>query len=816
MDTEAQPDGQAARRVDQPPTADPWVLAFDGFDPADEGRREALCAVGNGYLVTRGAAPESRADGIHYPGTYLAGCYDRAASVLDGREVENEDLVNCPNWLPLTFRVAGTEDWFGADATTEVTSQRLDLDLRRGVLTRRALAVDALGHRTRLVQRRLASLAQPHLVALETVLVPENWSGRLEVRSALDATVTNTGVARYRGLTSRHLDPVGQGTDGEELLWLRARTIGSPLHLALAARTRLHRGGIRLAADRQNELRDSWAAQTITVDAAIGQAVTVEKTVAVYTSRDPAVDDPLRAARRLVSRADGFETLVRAHAQRWEELWRRCRTDVDFADVGALHLHLFHLLQTYSEHTADLDAGIPARGWHGEAYRGHIFWDELFVLRTLNLRLPELSRAVLRYRYRRLEAARQAARDAGYRGAMYPWQSASDGTEMAPRLHLNPLSGRWLADRSHLQRHVGSAVAYNVWQYYQATGDLDFLATTGAEMLLEIARFWADTATYDPERQRYTIRGVMGPDEYHDAYPQSERPGIDDNTYTNVLASWVLARALDSLDVLPGYRRDELRERLALDSTELDRWQDVSRRVHVPFHDGVLSQFAGYEQLAELDWDGYHNRYPDIRRLDRILEAEGDSVNRYKASKQADVLMLYYLFSPREMRDLLRRLGYRAGHDLLHRTVAYYLPRTVHGSTLSSVVHAWVLARSDRRASWRFFRDALASDFQDVQGGTTAEGIHLGAMAGTVDLMQRCYTGLETRQDALWLDPHLPAPLGRLEVELRYRGHWGVVVTVTRRQMTVSLRPGQQVPVQIGFRGSLTTVRPGESHTFTL
>ncbi|MDH6574709.1 glycosyl hydrolase family 65 protein [Kitasatospora sp. MAP5-34] len=812
MDSEDQSD-EPAERAAEP---DPWVLAFDGFDPADEGRREALCAVGNGYLVSRGAAPESPADGVHYPGTYLAGCYDRVTSVLDGGEVENEDLVNCPNWLPLTFRVAGTREWFGGDTATEVRSQRLDLDLRRGVLTRRALVVDALGRRTRLVQRRIASLAQPHLVALETILVPENWSGRLEVRSALDGTVANTGVARYRGLTSRHLTAVGQGTDGEELLWLQTRATGSPLHVALAARTRLHRDGIQPTADCQNEFRDGWAARTITVDAVTGQPVTVEKTVAMYTSRDPAVDDPVRAAVRLASHADSFEDLLRAHALRWEELWRRCRTDVDFADVGALHLHLFHLLQTYSEHTADLDAGIPARGWHGEAYRGHIFWDELFVLQTLNLRLPELSRAVLRYRYRRLDAARQAAREAGHRGAMYPWQSASDGTEKAPRLHLNPMSGRWLADRSHLQRHVGSAVAYNVWQYYQATGDLDFLATTGAEMLLEIARFWADTAAYDPQQQRYTIRGVMGPDEYHDGYPQSERPGIDDNTYTNVLASWVLARALDSLDALPGYRRDELRERLALDSTELDRWQDVSRRLHVPFHDGVLSQFAGYERLAELDWEEYRRRYPDIRRLDRILEAEGDSVNRYKASKQADVLMLYYLFSAREMRDLLRRLGYPAGHELLHRTVDYYLPRTVHGSTLSSVVHAWVLARSNRTASWRFFREALAGDLHDVQGGTTAEGIHLGAMAGTVDLMQRCYTGLETRQDALWLDPHLPESLGRLEVELRYRGHWGVVVTVARRQVTVSLRPGQHIPVRIGFRGSLTTVRPGESRTFTL
>ncbi|WP_406289451.1 glycoside hydrolase family 65 protein [Embleya sp. NBC_00896] len=797
--------------------ADPWVLTFEGFDPVDEGRREALCAVGNGYLVTRGASPESRADGVHYPGTYLAGCYNRATSVLDGHDVENEDLINCPNWLPLTFRISDSEAWFGADPTNSIASHRLDLDLRHGVLSRQTLIVDGRGRRTQVLQRRFASLAQPQLAALETVLTPQNWTGRIEIRSALDGTVTNSGVARYHGLTDRHLVPAGQGGDGDELLWLQVRATGSPLHVAVAARTRL-RDRTRVSTPWAHETRDGRVAQSIAVEATAGRPITVEKIVAISTSRLPAVDDPLRAVRRLAARADGFESLLRAHATRWDELWRRSHAEVGFADVaGTVHLHLFHLLQTYSEHTVDLDVGMPARGWHGEAYRGHIFWDELFILQSLNLRLPELSRGVLRYRYRRLNAAREAARDAGRRGAMYPWQSASDGTEQAPRTHLNPLSGRWLPDRTHLQRHVGLAVAYNVWQYYQATGDLDFLASAGAEMLLEIARFWSDTATWDQTSGRFGIRGIMGPDEYHDAYPWCERPGIDDNTYTNVLASWTIARALDSLDVLPGYRRDELVERLDLDGGELDRWQEVHRKLFVPFHDGVPSQFAGYERLEELDWNAYRRRYPSIRRLDRILEAEGDTVNRYKASKQADVLMLYYLFSAREVRDLLRRLGYRTGHELLHRTIAYYLPRTVHGSTLSSVVHAWVLARSNRRTSWRFFRDALVGDLHDVQGGTTAEGIHLGAMAGTVDLLQRCYTGLETREDALWLDPHLPEPLDHLDLELRYRGHWGVVVTVTRKEMTVALRSGgAQFPIRVGFRGSLTTVRPGDRHTFTL
>ncbi|PBC67598.1 trehalose/maltose hydrolase-like predicted phosphorylase [Streptomyces sp. TLI_235] len=793
------------------PPGDAWRLVHEGFDPSAEGVRETLCAVGNGYLVTRGAAPESTADGTHYPGTYLAGCYDRAATVIGGRQVENEDLVNCPNWLPLTFRPAG-----GAWFTGPPAAQRLELDLRRGVLTRHALVEDGEGRRTRLVQRRIASQAQPHLAALETELLPENWSGPLEVRSALDGTVTNAGVARYRGLTGRHLRPVDQGAGPDGLLLLQVATVNSPRYIALAARTRLLREGTPVSTATAVRTRPGWAAQVLTAEITRGVPLTVEKTVAVFTDRDPAVGAPLRSAAALAASAGDFEQLLAEHALRWAELWRRCRIDADFDGIGTLRLHLFHLLQTYSEHSVDLDVGIPARGLHGEAYRGHVFWDELFVLQLLNLRFPELARAVLRYRHRRLGAARTAAREAGLRGAMYPWQSASEGREESQQLHLNPLSGRWLPDHSHLQRHVGSAVAYNIWQYYQATGDLDFLATTGAETLLEIARFWSSAAEWNPQRERYSIRGVLGPDEYHDAYPWADRPGLDDNAYTNVLASWVLARGLDTVDALPGYRRDELLERLALDQGELERWQEVGRRLHVPFHDGVLSQFEGYERLDELDWDRYRRHYPDLRRLDRILEAEGDTVNRYKASKQADALMLCYLFSTHELRNLLRRLGYRAGEELLRRTVRHYLPRTVHGSTLSAVVHAWVLTRSNRLASWRFFRGALAADRDDLQGGTTAEGVHLGAMAGTVDLLQRCYTGLEIREDALWLDPRLPSALGRLELDLRYRGHWGVTVTVDRRTVAVSLHESRQEPIRVRLRGSTTAVRPGECRTFSL
>ena len=346
-----------------------------------------------------------------------------------------------------------------------------------------------------------------------------------------------------------------------------------------------------------------------------------------------------------------------------------------------------------------------------------------------------------------LDAAEEhLACEAGFRGAMYPWQSGSSGREESQVLHLNPKSGEWQPDDTHRQRHVNAAIAYNICRYFQATGDIEFLSFYGAEMLLEIARFWASIATYNAQRDRYEIHHVVGPDEFHTHYPDSDEPGLNNNAYTNVMAVWVLCFARRALELLSEERRRELTRQLGIDDEELKRWDKVSRKMFVPFHDdGILTQFEGYESLEEFDWEGYREQYGDIQRLDRILKAEGDTPNRYKASKQADALMLFYLFSCEELRTLFDHLGYPFDPDMIPRNIRYYMARTSHGSTLSRVVHAWVLARSDRQKAWELFRQALESDVADIQGGTTSEGIHLGAMAGTVDILQRCHTGLEMR-----------------------------------------------------------------------
>lgn len=793
-----------------------WTLTYETFEPAKESLREALCTLGNGYFATRGAAPESGADALHYPGTYLAGGYNRLKTEVASRVVENEDLVNMPNWLVLGFRPE-KGDWFNL-LSVDIVFYRQELDLRRGILTRAVRFRDKHARETTVTQRRIVHMAHMHLAVLSTTITPENWSGQIQVRSALDGTVINAGVERYRQLNGKHLEPSRTAAFGKDGISLLVQTTQSGIRVAEAARTRVYGAAGEMDVERRFYEEGGYAAHDLFMEVTEGAPVRIEKLVSFYTSKDFAVSEPLLDAEEALGHAAAFDELLGSHSMKWSHLWDRCDIRAEDSDRSQmiLRLHIFHLLQTVSRNSIDLDVGVPARGWHGEAYRGHIFWDELFIFPYLNLRIPALTRSLLLYRYRRLERARRAAQKEGFRGALFPWQSGSTGREETQRLHLNPKSGRWLPDHTHLQRHVNAAIAYNVWQYFEATGDREFMATYGTEMLLAIARFLSSIAVYNGETGRYELHGVIGPDEYHERYPDAEKPGIDNNAYTNVMTVWTLRTAIKALGMLQSKRRSDLRESIGLDNAEIELWQDIIHKMRVVFHgDGIISQFEGYDRLEEFDWEGYRKKYGNIQRLDRILEAEGDTANRYKVSKQADVLMLFYLFSVEELQRLFSGMGYGFDPRIVPQNIDYYSRRTSNGSTLSNIVHSWVLARSNRPGSLELFNRALESDVSDIQGGTTHEGIHLGALAGTVDILQRCYTGLEFCDDVLSFNPRIPEGLNKLSMSIKYRGNWFEVVT-TPESMIISSGRGEMQTVKIGFRDEVHELRPGDALTFPL
>ena len=796
---------------------DAFALTYEGFDPDQEGLREALTSTGNGYLCARGTAEWEDADGVHYPGTYAHGVYNRETTILGGLPVLNEDLVNLPNWLVVKVRIEGEDAIRLADV--ELLDYRHSLDIRNAVVMRELRFRDRSSRETRLHSRRFVSMADSHQAGIEWTLTPENWSGRVEVICALDGRVTNSGVARYQQLEGRHLDPVSPRTFGPEVIALKVQTRQSNLYISQAARTRVFRGTNPVTVERSLYQTEDYIQQVLAFEVREGVAVRVEKLVVFSTSRDPATSDSLAKAGTLAGRSGAFEAEFGRHRSAWEEYWRVCDLQVqaDQEVQRLLRLHTGHLLQVCSRHTADIDAGVPARGLNGEAYRGHIFWDELYVYPFLNYRMPEVTRGLLMYRYRRLDEARAAAHEAGFGGAMFPWQSGSEGKEETQRVHLNPLSGRWEPDLSRNQRHVNAAIFYNIWHYFQATQDLAFLRDHGAEMMLEIARFWASIAHFNPDRDRYEIHGVMGPDEFHEKYPGATAGGLRNNAYTNVMVAWLCGLAGEVLSLLPESRAEALSDKLGLGDDEPRKWEDMSRRMFVPFQDGgIISQFEGYDQLQELDWDAYRAKYGNIQRLDRILRAEGDDPNRYKVAKQADTVMLFYLFSSEELQRLFDRLGYDYGPDTARDNVAYYDRRTSHGSTLSYVAYAGVLAALDAESSWDRFLVALESDVADVQGGTTKEGIHLAVMAGTLDLVQRSYMGTQVRDGVLRFDPRLPAPIAGLSFSMQFR-RTSLLVTLADRRLTLAAHPeGVNEPIKVGVRDQVRDFGPGDRYTFEL
>ena len=753
----------------------PWKLKYDYFDPEKENLREALCTLGNGYLGTRGAVCETAASRVHYPGTYIAGVYNELVTDIAGRGVANEDFVNCPNWLMLNYRI-DDGPWFNR-MKVKILSWKAELNMQKGFLARLLKWRDNEGRITLVENQRIDSMADPHYCALRCTITPENYNGKITIRSGIDGPIINAGVERYKQLKNKHLEPVSHGSFGEDGIFLQMQTNQSKIQVTEAQRTIIHNGDKRLKPEMRVLLHGrERIIQEFSIDVKRGQKYTIEKLVSIYTSRDHGVADHCSLAQEKLISVDRFDSLYKPHQAKWQALWKRFDIEIDGDPFvqQIIRLHTFHLLQSASTYNEDIDAGLPARGLHGEAYRGHIFWDEMYSFPFYNLRAPEITRALLMYRYRRLAAAKEYARQHKYKGAMYPWQSASTGEETTQIVHLNPMSGTWGPDYSSLQRHVSIAVAYNVWMYYYTSGDKDFLDRYGTEIIVEIAHFWSSLAKYNKRTKRYDIEGVMGPDEFHEKYPKAKKGGLKNNAYTNVMVVWVLEKALLLLDKMGEEDKRALLLKTKIPEKEIRRWRDISKKmmVHID-RKGIIHQYDGYMKLKELDWEGYKARYENIHRIDRILKAEGLSPDSFKVAKQADALMLFYVLDYNELQRIFNKLGYRFNKEIMKKNYDYYVKRTSHGSTLSKIVHAYIAERLGYdKETMSFFKEALESDLYDSQGGTTQEGIHVGVMAGTILLLLKCFAGFAFKEDRICINPDLPESWKRIKFYAKYKNVW--------------------------------------------
>ena len=763
----------------------------------------------------RGALEETLAGEFNYPGSYMAGLYNRLTSKVGDREVENEDFVNFSNWLPVRFKIGGG-NWIDLNEV-EILDINRRLNFKTGLFTKDLSIRDAKGNETFIESERFVSMDNRHLAGLRYKITALNYNDSITIQSEIDCDIINDGVARYRDLNQDHLVPVEEGNiDGIDFVVVKTKHFST--EIAVASTVKFYANENEVAPNLKRYTAISKAGTETEFNIELGESISIEKMLAVYSSQKWDSEQPKSDALTSVADFAYFDSVLSKSETAWQSIWEKVdiKLDGDRLAQKLLRMHLYHLVISLSPHNAVIDASITARGLHGEAYRGHIFWDELFILPFYNLHFENVSKAALMYRYKRLDEARKYAKEYGYKGAMFPWQSGSDGREETQVVHLNPLTGKWGADFSSFQRHVSLAIAYNVWQYFHATNDQEFMVDNGAEMFLEICRFWASKAKLNKTTGKYSIKHIMGPDEFHEKYPGSEDGGVDDNTYTNIMVAWAFKKAFEILKTFENNQKESLISKLNLSDAEFENWKTISKNLNIVIEDNILSQYDGYFDLEELDWNFYKEKYGNVYRMDRLLKAEGKSADNYKVAKQADTLQTFYNLDEGVVSNILKEMGYQLSDNYLSKNLEYYLARTSHGSTLSRVVHAQLAnIIDDHQLSWDLYKDALTSDYADVQGGTTGEGIHAGVMAGTILIALQSYAGLDLKSNIVKFNPKLPKHWRGIKFRFSFKGV-DYFIELSKTEISILAESETVNEIEIEIQRNSQKLKTGKKESFQL
>jgi trehalose/maltose hydrolase-like predicted phosphorylase len=705
------------------PTNDPgWLIIEEGVALEREHEIESIFAISNGYVGTRAALEEGGR--VSQAATVEAGVY-----IADRESALGPTLAILPDWTNVNIAIDGHLLTTGSGCILE---HRRILDLRQGILWRHWRQRDPSGRTTEIRFLRFASLSDRHALLQVVAVTAENYAGRVEIVACLSApSAQNKHTQLAMGADGASVTM----SAGETQVALATRSIPEPT----IEETKSHGEG----PTGRIEQRWSWAAR-------LGETIYLQRAAALYVSRDCL--DPLRSAQLGVAELNdrGVSSVAMDHAEAWSRRWRigdiEIRGDAEAQRV--LRFAIYHLFA--AANPTDEHVSIGARGLTGKAYRGHVFWEtEIYMLPFYVLNEPEAARALLMYRHHTLGAAKRKALSLGYSGALYAWESAATGEEATPREVVAP-DGRIIRVLTGEQEHhISADIAYAVWLYWRATGDDDFMMEAGCEILVETARFWASRSRVEGDGRAH-IRGVIGPDEYHET--------VDDNAYTNVMARWNLDRAADAVDILKRERPGDWRiksKRLEIKDDEPPGWRRAAAALVTGFHPetGLFEQFAGYFGLEEVD---VANHGGAAMPLDLWLGPE--RTRRSKAIKQADVIALCALLWDEWPRAVHRD------------NFVYYAPRTAHGSSLSPAMHALVAARlGDGREALRYFRQAGDIDLADNMGNA-AGGVHMGALGGLWQAAIFGAAGVHFREDGFALDPHLLPGWTEMRCCVQWRG----------------------------------------------
>lgn len=751
---------------------DLWCIKEDSFDKEIQNVRESQFSLGNGFIGTRGVLEEIPLGAV--PGTYIAGVFDRFTSQVS-------ELVNLPN--PFNFKIMANGEKIGAVAMDILKHKRV-LNMRDGLLKRRTVYSDSKKRRYDYQSLRFMSMHDKNLMIMQISLTPLDQDVNLEVQTDIDVGVFNAGVlteGNKRHFTLRDIEQ-------EENSNYKVVDTLEKTHRIIYRNGFYHKIGSKKIYAKDNFLR-------VKVEKNQTAVFTIVCQMSIMTQSEIELKKNKRKTRALFQKAyqTNVESHLKKHIEAWHKLWEIADVVIEgTSDIQKnVRFNIYHMLICAQDDQGF--SSIGARTLSGEGYRGHIFWDaEIFLLPFYAYVMPDVAKNMLMYRYSRMKQAKAIAKEKGYEGAMFPWESAGTGEEETPSWAKN-LDGKIIPIMTNdFEHHIVADIVYAIVQYFQVADDKEFMKDQGYEMIFEIARFWA-SRTVCNKKGRYEIRNVIGPDEFHE--------DVNNNAYTNVMAKWCLLTAHKYYNSLKESNKgllNKLVKTISLTAKEVKKWKHIAPRIDIKIReDNVIEEFDGFFKKKMIDLVKFDEN--NIPSLPDGIEVK--DYNKTQLVKQADVLMFLFLLA-----DLFNQ-------KTKESNFWYYYNRTLHKSSLSVSMHALIaLEVGAISQAYQFFNVALRADISNLHGNTP-EGIHAASLGGVWQDVIHGFAGVRGLSGLLCVNPQVPRTWRKIKFSLCWKKDiLRFEVKNNEVRVKCELRNEKKIKIQVFNKSHLLT--PGKEHIF--
>jgi len=741
---------------------DPWKIIEKGFNPEYNRITESIMSIGNGYMGQRANFEEYYA-GDTMQGSYLAGIYypdkTRVGWWKNGYPEYFAKVLNSVNWIGIDIFIEGTRLDL---STVKMLDFQRELDMQKSLLSKKIRFQTTDGHIFQIESERFCSWSRKELGCIYYKLSSENFNGKLSLDAYLDFDIYNED-ANY---DEQFWEAVAEG-DSKGLPYVQAKTKKTEFEVRAIMHARIMSSQ---SVDHDTVAGSQRSASHFTTSISAGESITVEKRVVIVSSFH--MDRPALAvnADKLLEAAiqRSYKELKAEQVKSWEEIWNESDIEID-GDVAAqqgIRFNIFHLHQTYSGDDPRLNIG--PKGFTGEKYGGSTYWDtEAYCLPFyLSNSDEQVARNLLAYRYNHLGKAIENAKKLGF----------TNGAALYPMVTMNgeECHNEW--EITFEEIHRNGAIAYAIMDYTRYTGDNSYRDGNGLEVLVAISRFWAQRVNFSEEKGSYVILGVTGPNEYEN--------NVNNNWYTNYMASWFLGYTLEVLDgisVDSDERYNQAVKKLELKSEELDHWQKIVDNMYYPYdpkREIYLQQdgFLDKELMPVSKLDTLHLPLNQNWSWDRIL--------RSCYIKQADVLQGLYFFEE------------NFDKETIWKHFDFYEPITVHESSLSPCVHAILACRIERfEKAYEMYLRTARLDLDDYNNDTE-DGLHITSMAGTWMSVVKGFAGMKIIEGTLAFDPYIPEQWKRYAFRVRFRSNV-VSVEIAQGKLSLNLLQGRKMAVLV-------------------